>query len=388
MIDIVLHNKISKQSFHGIIISNNNELNQLLKKMSSDRWFKELEILKENNEKDNQSSFTGFSDIEVIYYYVHKPKDTDSKKNRNNDTRKDYIRELVQFYNRLNEFSEMIREDVGDYQEESLFKLVRKRHLRRYQEWLIEAPLGRNNKPYSVATLSWKMVLMKSFMKWLYRVGYITEDVTIDLISTNISENDRPNRDLSYEEVSQILDYYKDHTINYALLSVLATTGARVAEIAASKFSDLYYDSYNGYYWLKIIGKGNKPREIAIFSNVFERIKAFRIRRGLNATINSRDHSPLFTTNKNKAYSPKYLSGYIVKIIQDTNLPFLENRVENIGAHTFRHHFAIYSAQRGGDLFRIQQTLGHQSIETTKIYLERFMKKENNVALLWDESKF
>lgn len=374
--------------FKNIVSMIDNHMPEVISKLSMNSWYEELQYRKEENEKEGCSSFQWFSDIEMIYYFVHRPKDTDEKKNRNINTRKDYIRDLLQFYKMINKFSKEIRSDVDDYEEQSLFKLLRKRHIRRYQEWLKDAPLGRAGKKYSAATLSLKTVLMKSFLKWLYSVGYISEDVTMDLSSTNLREWDKPNRDLSYDQVSQILDYYKDHTINYALLSTLATTGARVAEIANSTFSNLYYDSYNGNYWLKVTGKGNKSREILIFNNVFERILAFRNRRRLSTELDPNDKSPLFTTNKLKPYSPKYLSSYIVDIIQKTNLPFIKRRSEKIGPHHFRHYFAIYSAQNGADIFRIQQTLGHESIETTKVYLERFMKKENNVALLWDESKF
>ncbi|WP_209124467.1 tyrosine-type recombinase/integrase [Alkalihalobacillus sp. BA299] len=373
------------KDFEKIISKLDSNKTEVINKLSKNNRFEELQYEKEENEKEGYPSFQWFSDIELIYYFVHRPKDTDEKKNRNRDTRKDYIRELLQFYKRINEFSDEIRSDVNDYQETSLFKLLRKRHIRRYQEWLKNAPLGRNGGKYSAATLSWKTVVIKSFLIWLYREGYLNEDVTLDLASTNLREWDRPNRELSYDQVSQLLDYYKSHTINYALLSVLATTGARVAEIANSKFSDLYYDAYNGKYWLKVIGKGNKPRELLIFNNVFERIIAFRKRRGLNTVLNHTDHSPLFTTNKMKPYSPKYLSNYITDIIEKTNVIKHSGK---IGPHHFRHYFAIYSAQNGADIFRIQQTLGHESIETTKVYLERYMKKENNVALLWDESKF
>ncbi|WP_066415199.1 tyrosine-type recombinase/integrase [Sutcliffiella cohnii] len=359
-----------------------------IQKLSENKWYKELQYMKEENEKEGFPSFHEFTDIEMIYYYVHRPKDTDERKNRNLDTKKDYIRELLQFYKRINEFSVEIREDVDNFQEMSLLKLLRKRHIRRYQDWLKDAPLGRNGNKYSTATLSWKTVVVKSFLVWLYKTGYISEDLTIDLTSTNLREWDRPNRELSYEEVFELLQFYKDHTINYALLTVLATTGARVAEIANSKFNDLYYDSYNRRYWLKVWGKGDKPRELLIFNNVFERIMAFRKRRGLSTVLDANDNSPLFTTNKLKAYSPKYLSSYITKIINKTELPFVINRSDSISGHAFRHYFAIYSAQNGADIYRIQQTLGHESIQTTRVYLERYMKKENHVALLWDENKF
>ena len=98
--------------------------------------------------------------------------------------------------------------------------------------------------------------------------------------------------------------------------------------------------------------------------------------------------SKILTTNKGKPYSPKYLSQFVIDKIRETNLPFLEGRHGNISPHFFRHYFAIQSLINGADIYRIQQTLDHESIKTTEIYLEKMVKKENNAALKWDEKIF
>ncbi|MBV6737665.1 tyrosine-type recombinase/integrase [Priestia megaterium] len=75
---------------------------------------------------------------------------------------------------------------------------------------------------------------------------------------TSLSEQEIPNRDLYYHEVKQLLDYYKDHTINYGLLTMLAMTGLRVQEIANASWGDVYLDSLSGHYRLRGVGKGGK----------------------------------------------------------------------------------------------------------------------------------
>ncbi|MBJ8099790.1 hypothetical protein JDS98_17090 [Bacillus cereus group sp. N11] len=50
-----------------------------------------------------------------------------------------------------------------------------------------------------------------------------------------VNKQYKPKRELSYEEVKLLLNYYKNNEINYALFSVLATTGLRVAEIAHAR---------------------------------------------------------------------------------------------------------------------------------------------------------
>jgi integrase/recombinase XerD len=84
----------------------------------------------------------------------------------------------------------------------------------------------------------------------------------------------------------------------------------------------------------------------------------------------------------------KYLSSYVSRIISETKLPFLEKHESRISAHNFRHHFAIFSAQNGAPIYYISRTLGHESIKTTELYLEKHIDKENNVAHFWDQNKF
>ncbi|QWI11789.1 site-specific integrase [Bacillus mycoides] len=80
-------------------------------------------------------------------------------------------------------------------------------------------------------------------------------------------------------------------------------------------------------------------------------------------------------------YNPKTLSNQVTDMIKKTNLDFLQYRENPVTAHTFRHAFAIMAVEQGNaDLYHLMQTLGHENIQTTKIYLEKHMKRENNVG--------
>lgn len=355
-------------------------MNSITNIIEETRYLDVLQDRMEDNERERKPAFDSFTDLEMIYYYVHKKNHMDAEKSP--ETKKEYARDLLQFYDQLQRSESFIRSDVPDFQTGSLLPNLRKRHIRRYQAWL------RDEKRYALATRARKVVVIKGFLKWLYENEYIQEQLHTGFLNNEVRTEERPDRDLSFEEVSMLLDYHKNHVINYAILSLLATTGLRIREIANAKWNDLYYDSIDGNYYLKVIGKGGKEREALIFKNVFQRIQAFRSRRGLNTALDPADKSPLFTTRSNKPYHYKYLSQYVTRIIHQTDLPFLKFKSGNVTPHWFRHFFAIYSLQNGAQVAYIQQTLGHADIRTTQIYLDNTLKKKNNAARLWSEQQF
>ncbi|PFR66598.1 hypothetical protein COK29_26615, partial [Bacillus cereus] len=94
--------------------------------------------------------------------------------------------------------------------------------------------------------------IIRSYLRWLYEIQYIEEPLHVEILSTTVNKQHKPKRELSYEEVKQLLHYYRDNEINYALLSFLATTGLRVAEVARALWADLEYDVIRGRYYLTV----------------------------------------------------------------------------------------------------------------------------------------
>ncbi|TKI92124.1 site-specific integrase, partial [Bacillus cereus] len=99
---------------------------------------------------------------------------------------------------------------------------------------------GRNGDTYAAATLAKKSVLIRSFLKHLHVFAYIERPLHEELQRANVNEQDRPNRDLSYDEVMKILGFYKEqgHLVNYTILLALASTGARIQELCTARVKD------------------------------------------------------------------------------------------------------------------------------------------------------
>lgn len=343
-------------------------------------YHKMLDIIDSKNDED----YSYFSDLEMIYLFVHEEKDQDERKNRTKETKQEYLRELLWIYDLFMNHGEIISFHLSNLDIYSIFKNIERKHIRKFQDWLKIVPNGKGNKPYSVATIARKTGIFKSFLTFLYHKKYITKPLHATFKSANIHRRDRPNRDLYTEEAIQLLHYYEKHPIVFGFLSVLLTTGARIREISTARICDLSYDG-DGH-WLEVIGKGNEKRELFIFPNVFQAIIDFRKRRGLETNLNKNDKSFLFVTARHRPYSYKYLSKYLSDALSRADLPFINDENRSITPHTLRHGFAIISAEEGADIFRIMQALGHKKIETTMIYLEKHEQRKNHVAKKWKNS--
>jgi integrase len=234
-----------------------------------------------------------------------------------------------------------LKEDIVDFTEGSLLKNLDQRHVRRYQEWLKkEVPLRNGKIGYSIATMARKIVVIKSFLQWLQEVEYIKIPLHTAFLNNEVRMKDRPDRDLSYEEVKALIDYHKNHPFNWGLLTLLATTGLRIQEIAQSRWCDLYYDSGIGEYFLRVQGKRDEIRHALIKNLVFERLQTLRVRKRLSPHLDPTDETPLFATNLGKAYDFRDLSKYVTNIIKQTDFDFIKYKQGNVTPHWFRHYFA------------------------------------------------
>ncbi|OTW90741.1 integrase [Bacillus thuringiensis serovar cameroun] len=352
-------------------------------------YINEAEFKKENNERKDTYTYEGFSDEEILYYYLNQQTHFDQEKRIKDASRTLYARDLSQFYFFVKQSTDFLQKDVTDFEVGQVWRNLRKRHIRNYQIWLSQEAVSYQSKEkYKASTLSRKLGVIRSYLKWLYEIQYIQEPLHIEILSTTVNKQYKPKRELSYGEVKQLLHYYKDNEINYALLSVLSTTGLRVAEVAHAKWEDLEYDDIRGRYYLTVDTKGGNERIVSINNEIFNRIVAFRIRRRLPINIGNKNGGTIFQTKNHTAYRENYLSQYISKIIKDTKLPFTENI--RITPHFFRHFYVQYLYDyKGLAPHIIAAAVGHKNDRTTKEnYLKQRLTKDNDAGNLIGNDEF
>jgi integrase/recombinase XerC/integrase/recombinase XerD len=137
---------------------------------------------------------------------------------------------------------------------------------------------------------------------------------------------------------------------------ILLDTGLRVGELVNLKVDDVHMDE--GY--LKVLGKGRKERIVPIGNNAQKALQRYLFRfrpKPINPIINnvflSHSSSPL-TEN-----SMKLVFSRLAK----------RSGVQRLHAHLCRHTFATRFLINGGDVFSLQQILGHSTLTMVSHYV-------------------
>ena len=137
------------------------------------------------------------------------------------------------------------------------------------------------------------------------------------------------------------------------LLTLLASTGLRIAEALSIRLSDI--DPADNS--IRILGKGKKFRTVFSDLPALEEVleKYLAARRALDV-----EHDLLFISTK--AYRP-LLSRGVQKLLKD----YLREAglTDSITPHSLRHTFATLSIERGANIKAVSQILGHANCSIT-----------------------
>lgn len=139
----------------------------------------------------------------------------------------------------------------------------------------------------------------------------------------------------------------------YFLIRFMAATGVRVSELVQIRTENVETG------WLNLYSKGNKSRRVYIPKSLQSDTLGW---------ITREEHPPglLFLNRFGQPVTPAAIRGQLRKF---SALYGLNPAV--LHPHSFRHRFAKNFIEACGDISFLSDLLGHQSIETTRIYLHR-----------------
>lgn len=139
-----------------------------------------------------------------------------------------------------------------------------------------------------------------------------------------------------------------------AIIITLVDTGLRASELCALQVSD--YNPNTGRIHVAH-GKGDKAR--TVFASTSARKAIWRY---MADRPDARDNEPLFATNTGRHLGRNELRHMVQRCARRA-------AVDGATVHRFRHTFAISFLRNGGGVLQLQEMLGHESMETIKLYI-------------------
>lgn len=163
-----------------------------------------------------------------------------------------------------------------------------------------------------------------------------------------------------YEKLKKGL--WKDQDLFwYFVVHLLGSTGARVSELVQIKAEHIAVGCMDLY------SKGGKMRRIYFPEKLRSEVSLWLGHRGLSSGY-------IFTGRKGKPISPRGISSHLKVLAKRYRI-----RPETVYPHSFRHRYAINFLGKFNDISLLADLLGHESIETTRIYLTRSSQEQQAV---------
>lgn len=213
------------------------------------------------------------------------------------------------------------------------------------------------------ATVNAYFRILRALTNFCLAEGLLTESPLKNIRAPKIPKDQI--QPFSEEQVQALLDAARRGLTpdrDAAIMLLLVDTGMRVSELCGLVMSDI--DRGSGE--LRVLGKGNKERTIHMG------VKARRaLWRHLEANRRRAEPSePLFTSFRGHTHGSALGISGVEQMIHNAgeraNIP----SSIRCSPHTFRHTFAINFLRNGGDLFELQELMGHEDPTILRRYVK------------------
>ena len=229
------------------------------------------------------------------------------------------------------------------------YKEVNKKNLLAYKGYLME-----NFKPQ---TVNLRLQAMNKYLEFSKQEKLKMKFVKAQ--QKNFLENVISDADYKFLKAKLKADGYDEW---YFIVWFMAATGARVSELLQIKAEHVA----GGY--LDLYSKGGKMRRLYIPKKLCT--KAQRWLTGQNITSGY-----LFTNRLGNRLSTR---GIAIQLKHFAEKYGLNRNV--VYPHSFRHRFAKNFLDRFNDIALLADLMGHESIETTRIYLRRTASEQQKIV--------
>jgi len=217
-----------------------------------------------------------------------------------------------------------------------------------------------SERKLSRPTVARRISSLKNFFKFLLK------EKTIVFLDISIFKSPKLKRsfpksidsDLVTKALFLLMDEKNDLWVNLrdrAVMLLLYGAGLRISEALSLKKKEAPSGD-----WLRVLGKGNKYRDVPLLPVICDGIKEY-----LDACpFDVKEEQPLFLGKRGGLLSPRIIQRRIENLRYTLGMP------SHTTPHALRHAFATHLLSGGADLRAIQQLLGHSSLSTTQRYTD------------------
>lgn len=226
--------------------------------------------------------------------------------------------------------------------------------LREFKQYLV---INKEMKPSSVNR---RLASLRAFLKWSNEAGF----------SSSIQPSKIPKFERTEKTGIRWLDRKEENALlrvverggrprDIAVIKLLLNTGLRVSELCSLRWSEIVINERKGVLTV-LQGKGGKRREVPLNSD------ARQVLLDLGYKRQAGKKEWVFTGQRGKL-TPRGVQILFRKYADPIKL-------NNLSPHSLRHTFCKNLLNAGISLEKIAILAGHESLDTTRLYLEPSLK--------------
>jgi integrase/recombinase XerD len=199
----------------------------------------------------------------------------------------------------------------------------------------------------------------RRLFRWLQVRGVLEYNPASVLGLPRLPQNGK--KGISEKDLRAILESAKGHVRDYAVLRFLESTGCRVGGIESLRLSDMNFDSEDIRLRRRVTvrEKGGKVRSVFLTQGALAAMEVWLDNR---PTV---DNDFVFLSNRLKPLANRSVYDLVQKYAFKVG-------AKRWNPHEWRHRFARRLLERGMDLARVSQLMGHSTVQVTVAFYGQF----------------
>jgi len=243
--------------------------------------------------------------------------------------------------------------DIKAVQAEDLRGYIR--HLQQQPLWADHPSIKPGHGNLSDNAIASYVRAIRSFWSWLKQENFIDfnpfERVKPPATTERIVDP------LTPEDITMLLKFIPQHTYtgyrNGCIIMTLYGTGMRISEALDLSKDNVNFDSGQ----IKGVGKGKRERVVFMSSSLYKALFKYYSQRRPKTTSNY-----FFIHEDGRPLTRSYFEHRMHSFVEKSGM------TKTCTPHILRYSFAIQFLRNGGDIFTLQNILGHKTLEMTRRY--------------------